>query len=46
MRGKLVNSIVAGMNFLFGMLILFFNFYMPATSRATRSWTKGNKRNK
>ena len=36
MRGKLVNSIVAGMNFLFGILVLFFNLYMPSSSRATR----------
>lgn len=35
MRGKLVNSIVAGMNFLFGILVLFFNLYMPSSSRAT-----------
>ena len=34
MRGKLVNSVVAGMNFIFGALVLFFNFYMPSKSRA------------
>ena len=35
MRGKIVNSIVAGMNFLFGLLILFYKFFMPEASRAT-----------
>lgn len=40
MRGKLVNSIVAGMNFFFGILILFFNFYMPSISRATQQELK------
>ena len=40
MRGKLVNSIVAGMNFFFGILILFFNFYMPSISRASQQELK------
>lgn len=35
MKGKIVNSIVGGMNFLFGLLILFYKFYMPEASRAT-----------
>ncbi len=35
MRGKIVNSVVGGMNLLFGILILLFNFYMPAISRAS-----------
>lgn len=35
MRGKIVNSIVGGMNLLFGVLILLFNFYMPNIARAT-----------
>ena len=35
MRGKLVNSIAAGMNLLFGILVLGFNLYMPSSSRAT-----------
>ena len=40
MRGKLVNGIVAGMNFFFGILILFFNFYMPSISRASQQELK------
>lgn len=35
MRGKLVNAIVGGMNLLYGILVLFFSFYMPSESRAT-----------
>ena len=35
MRGKIVNSIVGGMNLLFGVLILLFNFYMPNIARAS-----------
>ena len=35
MRGKIVNSIVGGMNLLFGALILLFNFYMPNIARAS-----------
>ena len=35
MRGKIVNSIVGGMNLLFGLLVLFFNFYLPSISRAS-----------
>ena len=35
MRGKIVNSIVGGMNLLFGILILLFNFYMPNIARAS-----------
>lgn len=35
MRGKIVNSVVGGMNLLFGILIFLFNFYMPAISRAS-----------
>ena len=35
MRGKIVNSIIGGMNLLFGSLILLFNFYMPNIARAS-----------
>ena len=35
MRGKLVNAIVGGMNFLYGAVVLLFNFYMPSETRAT-----------
>lgn len=35
MRGKFVNAIVGGMNFLYGAVVLFFNFYMPSTGTAT-----------
>ena len=46
MRGKLVNSIVAGMNLLFGALVLLFNLYMPSASRATRRRINYYKRNR
>lgn len=35
MRGKLVNSIVGGMNLLFGILMLLFRLYMPNFNSAT-----------
>ena len=35
MRGKIVNSVVAGMNLFFGLLVLLFNFYLPSISRAS-----------
>lgn len=35
MRGKFVNAIVGLMNLLYGAVVLFFNFYMPNTARAT-----------
>lgn len=35
MRGKFVNAIVGLMNLLYGVVVLFFNFYMPNTARAT-----------
>ena len=40
MKGKIVNSIVGGMNFLFGLLVLFYKFYMPEASRATHQETE------
>lgn len=35
MRGKLVNSIVGGMNLLFGIVMLLFRLYMPSFNSAT-----------
>ena len=35
MRGKFVNSLVGGMNFIFGAVVLLFKFYLPDTTTAT-----------
>lgn len=35
MKGKIVNTVVGGMNLLFGLLVLLFNFYLPTISRAS-----------
>lgn len=35
MRSKLTNSIVGGMNLLFGALMLVFRLYMPTINNAT-----------
>lgn len=35
MRGKFVNSLVGGMNFIFGAVVLLFNFYLPNEATAT-----------
>lgn len=35
MRGKFVNAIVGGMNFIFGVVVLLFNFYLPDQATAT-----------
>ena len=35
MRSKLINSIVGGMNFLFGAVMLLFRLYMPNENTAT-----------
>ena len=35
MKSKLVNSIVGGMNFLFGALMLVFRIYLPNINSAT-----------
>lgn len=40
MRGKLVNAIVGGMNFVFGILALLFKFYLPSLSVATQQEIK------
>ena len=40
MRGKIVNAITGGMNFFYGILVLFFNFYMPNIARATEQEAK------
>lgn len=40
MRGKLVNAIVGGMNFGFGILALLFKFYLPSLSVATQQEIK------
>jgi len=35
MRGKFVNSLVGGMNFIFCAVVLLFKFYLPDTTTAT-----------
>ncbi len=35
MRGKLINSVVGGMNFFYGILMLLFRIYMPNENNAT-----------
>lgn len=35
MRGKFVNSLVGGMNLIFGAVVLLFKFYLPDTTTAT-----------